>query len=53
MKLRRLFSYRNWPNQLILSNLSVGDLLKVISNFQYYPLTGIANKNNLWHSESI
>ena len=42
------FCIRNWPKQLIqqliLSNLSDGNSLKVINNFQHYPPTLIAYK---------
>ena len=45
MKLKRYFlNIRNWPEQLILSNLSDGNSLNVMSNFQYYPLTLISSK---------
>ena len=44
MKLKTFYHIRNWPEQLILTNLSDGNLLKVISNSQYYPLTLIGYK---------
>ena len=45
MKLKRVFHIRNWPNQLILSNLQDGNSLKFTRSFQSYPLTLNAYKN--------
>ena len=39
-----MFHIRNWPKQLILSNLYDGNSLKVVKNFQYDPSTLIAFK---------
>ena len=39
-----MFYIRNWPKQLILSNLYNGNSLKVVKNFQYDPPTLIAFK---------
>ena len=39
-----MFHIRNWPKQLILSNLYDGNSLKVVKNFQCDPPTLIAFK---------